>query len=102
MSDVFFEEESREIEKDKEIANTRNQGILVSKAPFKSTPAQNAMMIVFALICFAASYAIWHFKDGFYNPASILFQEEIQEEHLKLIPEVDRSTYINSLPSKNK
>lgn len=100
MSDVFFEEESREIEKDKEIANGRNN-LEVVAVPRKNTTGQNIMMILFALVCILASYGVWHFRSGFYNPKTTLYKEDLDTAHLKLIPEFDREKFINSLPSKN-
>lgn len=100
MNDVVFEEESKEIEKDNEIASTRKKDFVAARVPKKTTLGQNLMMIMFALVCIFASYGVWQFKDGFYTPEPTLYQEDIDSAHLILIPEFDRENFVNSLPSK--
>jgi hypothetical protein len=100
MTDVVFEEESKEIEKDREIATVRDNDYVAARIPKKATVGQNLMMILFALVCCFAAYGVWHFKDGFYSPAPTLYKEDVDSAHLKLIPEFDQEKYINSLPSK--
>lgn len=97
---VVFEEESKEIKKDNEIARARNNNLATVNLTKKMTVGQNVMMILFALVCGFAAYGVWHFKDGFYNPVPTLYKEDVDATHLKLIPEFDKEKFINSLPSK--
>lgn len=99
MSSVVFDEEQREIRKDREITAVRDQafGVLTPTAR-RTTVGQKFMMLLFAGICVGISFAIFTFKPSDY-PIPALYKESATKEVLRLVPERDRATFINSLPS---
>ncbi|MBP6975053.1 MAG: hypothetical protein KBB54_03900 [Candidatus Pacebacteria bacterium] len=91
---VVFEDEKFSFDTD----NTR-AAQYDRKVKERASPAHQAIMIFFALLCIAGAY----YLPKVINPPKeekIVYFEDITEARMRLIPEKDREAYISRLPSR--
>lgn len=93
---VVFEDENFSFNTD----NTRASQY-EKKVQERTSPAHQAIMLFFALLCVAGAY----YLPKIINPPKeekIVYFEDITEARMRLIPEKDREAYISRLPSRGK
>ncbi len=70
------------------------------KAEERSSPLNQFIMVLFAVLCLAGAY----YLPGIIDPPDkekVVYFEDITEARMRLVPVKDREAFLNSLPSRD-
>jgi hypothetical protein len=96
---IVFEEEQRSIEKDLQLAESRNKLKSVEQSGKKIHGLfEKATTLLFGVFCMVSAYYIYTSNQP--SKGDILYREDVTLEQLSLLPEDLRFKFMNSLPSR--